>query len=184
MSIESHQLDEIQVLFLRFNRRVERRGVLLVPVELLLCVSKLWRLAARSFLLMRATSHVFRSSDVHAVASITVDAISSSTILSLGRRVAKETSRWVMLGCVLASPLRRLRVPSTPGSSIAAYSWIPAPFRTTRRDPSLFTPEPLVTTCPRMPFAPSKCSRAHHQQQRHECQLCECQNLALRFARS
>ena len=99
MSIESHQLDEIQVFFLRFNRRVERRGVLVVPVKSLLCVSKLLRLAARPFLLIRATSQVFfRSSDVHAVAGITVDAISSSTILSLGRRVAKETSRWVSLG--------------------------------------------------------------------------------------
>ena len=82
VSIESHQLDEIQVLFLHFNSRVERRGVLLVPIESLLCVSKLCRLA-RPFLLMRATSRrVFRSSDVHAVAGITVDAISSSTILS------------------------------------------------------------------------------------------------------
>ena len=100
MSIEFHQLDEIQVFFLHFNRCIERRGVLVVPVEsLLLCVSKLWRLAARPFLLMRATSREFRSSDVHAVvAGITVDAISSSTILSLGRRVTKETSRWVSLG--------------------------------------------------------------------------------------
>ena len=72
---------------------------------------------------------------------------SSSSIARTLVSLAKDTTRWVSLGCVLASPLRRLHVPLTPGSSIAACSWIPTPFRTTLSDPSLPTPE-HVTTCP------------------------------------
>mmetsp|Transcript_4794 Transcript_4794/g.17952 ORF Transcript_4794/g.17952 Transcript_4794/m.17952 type:complete len:272 (+) Transcript_4794:793-1608(+) len=72
---------------------------------------------------------------------------SSSSMASTRVSRAKDTTSRVSDGCVDASPLRRLQHPLTPGSSTAARSWMPTPFRTTRRDPSLFTPE-HVTTCP------------------------------------
>ena len=45
------------------------------------------------------------------------------------------------LSAAASSDGRRLQQPFTPGSSIAACSWMPTPFRTTRRDPSRWTPE-------------------------------------------
>mmetsp|Transcript_4915 Transcript_4915/g.21980 ORF Transcript_4915/g.21980 Transcript_4915/m.21980 type:complete len:276 (-) Transcript_4915:1170-1997(-) len=72
---------------------------------------------------------------------------SSSSMARMRVSPANDTTRWVSDGCVAASPLRRLQHPLTPGSSTAARSWMPTPFRTIRRDPSLFTPE-HITTCP------------------------------------